>query len=410
MTTLGKFLAAKEPLFDLALEQLEKRTHKKGVDAALAAEIAQRSAERIRTLGLPVDCTGSDLYNALIQKVKEQDEHFAKAIGGTDPEDLRQMIPLIVDSVTKQDIPRRGFFLKTDVAAGFLRKNPPMKIMARLGYDTLDGLLENENIFEVFLALRFAEDAGWLNSFNRQYHSLEASDFEERDIELVQFDADKWGNIAEHFIQKKLHNITHSKEMGAIGVMPMTIERMTGVTLKVYPLLMHYYNEVRLYSAFFKLIKSKRGFGEIVAETLIADTPPVKVSGGQYVHWRVIQRYFGKLKNEYHPEIFEPHVHPEDLHWRRAEEVMYKIDPELGWWKDLDYVAVLRGEDIVTFNLMDVSLSYSNGLDYPDRYIYHFREALWNEIFARYMGEKTLEEQILVQLDNDLIAPERIKR
>ena len=44
---------------------------------------------------------------------------------------------------------------------------------------------------------------------------------------------------------------------------------------------------------------------------------------GSHVHWRVIQRYFGKLENEYHPEIFEPHVQPEDLHWRKAEEALY---------------------------------------------------------------------------------------
>jgi hypothetical protein len=36
------------------------------------------------------------------------------------------------------------------------------------------------------------------------------------------------------------------------------------------------------------------------------------------------------------------------------------------------------------------------------------REALWNEIFMRYMGEPVLKKQILQQLDNDMIKPEEL--
>jgi hypothetical protein len=185
---------------------------------------------------------------------------------------------------------------------------------------------------------------------------------------------------------------------------------MTGITLKVMPLLFHYFNEIRLYSSFFKLMQSKQNFGAIVSDTLIADPAHIKITDNAHIHWRVIQRYFGKLVGEKHPEIFEPHVQPEDLHWRRAESVMYEIDPELEFWDGLDYVGVLKGTDAITFNLMDVSLSYSNGIAYQDRYLYHFREALWNEVFARYFGEKVLEEQLLVKLDNAVISPEVLTR
>jgi hypothetical protein len=59
---------------------------------------------------------------------------------------------------------------------------------------------------------------------------------------------------------------------------------------------------------------------------------------------------------------------------------------------------------------MDLSLGYSNSIGFENRYLYHFREALWNEIFARYMGEKALEEQLLEKLDNAVISPELLTR
>lgn len=407
MSTLARFLQAKEPLFDTALTQLEHDTGKKGVDVKLAAEIAETVAAKTKALGLGPDCTGQELYAALIKRVAEHDDHLARKIGGHDPEDLAEMIPLIVKAAEAAPLPRDGWFLKEDKARDMLRRTPPLAVMERLGYHLISQLLDNEDIYELFLSLRFAEDPDWLNQFDAQYKELSSSDFEPRQIRVVPFDPNKWGDIAEHFIAKKRHNITHSKEMGAIAIMPMTEARMTGVTLKVMPLLFHYFNEIRLYSSFFKLMKDKRNFGEIVATTLIADTPNVPVTEHHVVHWRVIQRYFAKLK-EPHPEIFEPHVQPEDLHWRRAEEVLYEIDPELEFWRGLDFVAAQKGQDTVTFALMDVSLSYSNGLAYEDRYVYHFRESLWNEIFVRYLGMGTLENQVLAKLDSAMIRPEEL--
>jgi hypothetical protein len=156
-------------------------------------------------------------------------------------------------------------------------------------------------------------------------------------------------------------------------------------------------------------MRTKKNFGAIVADTLIADPAHVHLTEHSHIHWRVIQRYFGKLTGEVHPEEFEPHVQPEDLHWRRAEEVLYEIDPELAFWRGLDFVGVFKGPDAITFNLMDLSLSYSNAIPYADRYLYHFRESLWNEIFARYLGEKVLETQLLEKLDNAVIKPETLE-
>ncbi len=407
MSTIGKFLEAKEPLLDHALVQLEEETGKKGVDVRLAADIAETAASHAKHLGLKPNYSGPELYHALIKQVALHDEHLARKIGGKDPSDLNEMIPLIVKAAESAPLPKDGWFLKEDKARAMLRAHPPVAVMERLGYHLVSQLLETENIYELMLSLRFAEDADWLNVFDATYKGLKPTDFEPREIKVVTFDPKKWGDIAVHFIAKKRHNITHSKEMGAIAIMPMTETRMTGVTLKVMPLLFHYFNEIRLYSSFFKLMQDKTNFGAIVAETLIADTPKLRLTEHSHIHWRVIQRYFAKLK-EPHPEIFQPHVQPEDLHWRRAEEVLYEIDPELEFWRGLDFVAVMKGHDTVTFALMDVSLSYSNGLHYDDRYLYHFRESLWNELFARYLGEKVLEQQLLVHLDSAMIKPETL--
>lgn len=409
-TILRDLLDAEEPIFSLSLRQLETASGHQGTDARLIGEIAEKMRHAAEALGLdPQDTTGVELYNALTNKIAADNERVTKLIGGTDPDDVKQMVPLMVAAVEKMGINRKAWVLKRSVAKKLLKEMPPKQLMKHLGYRSIDSMLKHENIDEVYTALRFSEGGEWLQKYNELFKTIKPSDFETRDISIVVMDHDKYVDLATHFVEKKLHNITHTKEMGVIVVVPMHTDRMKGITLKSLPLMFHYINEIRLYSSFFKLKQVNPNFGATVVDTLNADPGNASEMAGQHVHWRVIQRYFGKLKDEAHPEAFEPHVQPEDLHWRHAEEMLALLDPEMKFWQDVDYVAKKYDDQIVTLNLMDVSLSYSNGEKYGTHYIYHFRESLWNEIFMRYMGHKNLEDQILKQLDNDMIAPEKLK-
>jgi hypothetical protein len=406
---LRDLLNAKEPLFSKSLEQLEKASHNPGADVKLIADIHLKAREAMKKLGLDEkDTTGPELYHALNAQIHEHNKHLAESIGGNESMTVGELLPLMKKAAEKVKTPRDCWVLRKSVAKDMLRKMPPPNIMKRLKHRSVESMLKHENLAEIYGALRFAESPEWLNDFNELYKSLRPSDFETRKIEIVVMPHDRWGDIAEHFVEKKRHNITHLKELGVILMLPVKQDHLPGITIWVLSLLFHYTNEIRLYSAFFKMQQVKKNFGDIIVETLIADPDLGPIMAGQNIHWRVIQRYFGKLEKESHPEIFEPHVQPEDLHWRKAEDVLYEIDPELKFWEDLDYVALMYEDRPLPFNMMDVAASYCNQTPYEERTIYHFREALWNEVFMRYMGEKALQEQVLKQLDNDMIAPEKL--
>jgi hypothetical protein len=407
---LRDLLDAEEPLFTVAIQQLERASGRPGADARLIGDILHKAHHAMRSMSLhPADTTGKEFYHALLARVKSDNERMTKLIGGRDSSDVAQLVPLMIAAADKVKFNRRAFVLKHDKAKDLLRQMPPRKLMERLGYDDADAMFKGEDFDEIYTALRFSEGSEWLNEYNELFKTVTPDDYEERDTRILAMDHDKYVDLAEHFTQKKLHNVTHTKELGVIVVVPLRDTHSKGLTLKTLPLLFHYMNEIKLYSNFFKLQSMKPNFGETVVETLIADPGKASQMAGQYVHWRVIQRYFGKLKDESHKEAFEPHVHPEDLHWRRAEDLLYQIDPEMSFWKDNDYVGLMFDGAPVTVNFVDVALSYSNSIPYESRYVYHFRESLWNEIFARYMGFPNLASQILEDLDNDMIAPEKIK-
>lgn len=403
---LRDLLDAEEPIFTLALRDLERSTGKSGVDSRLVGDISFQTRQALDELGLGVGATAEETYYALLSRVERDNARVAKIVGATDPDNIQATVPYLVAAANKVDFHRNVFVLKHEKAKEFLRVHPPKNLIEHLGYENVEELFEKENFGELYTALRFSEGPDWLNEYDELFKTVTAEDYEERDLEIIVMDHEKYVGLAEHFVEKKLHNVTHTKEMGVIVVVPVHQKRWKGLTLKTLPLLFHYMNEVKLYSTFFKhKSRTAHNFGEVVMETLIADPDAGSQMAGQHVHWRVIQRYFGKLKDEAHPEAFEPHVQPEDLHWRRAEDLLYQIDPEMKFWENRDWVGYAFDGQIVTLNFIDVALSYSNSQPFETRLIYHFRESLWNEIFARYMGMPTLKKQVLEQLDNDMIKP-----
>lgn len=407
---LRDLLDAEEPIFSESIRQLEQVSGRHGADVKLIGDITAMAHENLRQMGLnPATSTGEEIYYGLLAKLEQDIQRLTRIIGASDPEDVQHLVPFMIEAANKVKFNRKVFVLKREKAKELLRQMPPKQLMAKLGYESADQMFENEDFDEIYTALRFSEGPEWLNEYNELFKQITPADYEERDLRIVQMNHDKYVDLAAHFVQKKLHNVTHTKEMGIIVVVPMHQRKMRGLVLKTLPLLLHYMNEVKLYSTFFKIKSKQPHFGETVVNTLIADPGAGSQLVGKQIHWRVIQRYLGRHKEDAVDMVaFEPHVQPEDLHWRRAEDLLYQIDPELEFWKDRDYVALNYDGFPVAFNLFDVSFAYSNKEPYAGRYAYHFRESLWNEIFVRYMGFKNLANQVLEQLDNEMINPAKL--
>ena len=88
--------------------------------------------------------------------------------------------------------------------------------------------------------------------FEKAYGNLTADDFEEREVMLKILEP-QWLDVAEKFLEKKYHNVSHLKEFGVIFVIPLKID-MPGETLRLFTLILHYLNEVPFYSKLFQLV------------------------------------------------------------------------------------------------------------------------------------------------------------
>jgi len=410
-TTVTEFFAhqlSTDPdIFTRGIEQLEYVTDKKNVLENLFEENQEKVKNILSHLKLTYP-TVEELYTEVEKNVQYLDNQIFELLDKpvcTSNEGCANLI----SSVLALHRDRAGFFLKRKVAEELMRRNPPQNIMKELGYNDVEEMLEREELFEIYAALRFMEDRDWLNNtYIAEYRKLTKDDFESRPIEIRVLEAKKWKRVTDAFLHKKLHPMSHLKELGMIFVVPG--EKMRDVlTLYLFGMTSHYLDEVNLYSNYFKYYSEDPSFGEKIVSAIRGDVPAISLSKGDPNKWLVIQRYLFK-EDPKDPRLATPHINPEALYHRGSSHTllkMAKIIPNLDYeiWKHSNYVAVWfptkDGDQILTnFNLMDNIMSVMNSLHYKDWYNYHFHEALWNKIFMKFFSVEKLETTVVKHLSD----------
>jgi hypothetical protein len=402
---LSQLLSADEPHFSTTIKQLEQITSRPGIDTRLIAELLQKSQKVVKSLGLdPKDTTGEELFLALTVRIRSHEMHLKKHIKVSDTNPN----VAIKQAIDNAKIHKTAWVLKKSVAKRLLQKYPPTRVMQLLGYTSIDSMLKRENLLALFACVRIVESSAWVSKFNKGYKLLTASDFETRAIEVILLDEPKFKPLQQ--IQKQPpHAVTHLKELGVVALLPSAMQQKPGYVITTLLVLLHYLNEIRLHSSYFKLLQVRASFGKLMVESLNNNELTAANLAGKQLHWRVVQRYFGIGDTTVHPDFFQPHMQPEDLYWHRVDEQLVLIDPELRFWKDLEYIGVMAQAKPVSFNVLDSCLMYYTETGYQQRTYRYMQEALWSELLMRYMNEKIVEGQVLSQLDSSMTRHDRLR-
>lgn len=385
-------------------QQMEAISGQKDVIESIGRENKILVAKSLEELGLPEDANADEIYNALIGKLIHIDKHLFELLGKPDLSNMSNVCGKMCETAFQVFSPPKGLFIKQEKVIDLLEKHKPDNLLNHFQYKSAGELVEKEGFASVVSALRFAQSNEWMHRFfDAAYGDIKPNDFEEREVELIVLDR-KWLKVAEKFLAKKYHNVSHLKEFGIIFITPIMIDS-PGETSRMFTLILHYLHEVPFYSGLFRRFMDDPDFNSKFKSLLRGDVPSGQILEGGKVVWRIVQRYLAK-DNENDPRLFEPHVNPEAEHWFRAEgdfnrlsRMMKRDDGELrlSAWTGLDFVGdffkdVNGQEQLVSFNFIDLTMSLvKKGYI---KYLYHHQEALWNKIFSEYMGRETMNRLI----------------
>ena len=399
---LSELLGAREPHFRLGLKQLEQAAGLPSEDIRLSTEVMRKLQDKLRELSLdPRDTTGRELYAALMQRTKDDNQALCELLGSD--VDEHNLMPRIERLVQSLDVPKQVFAVKLLVAKRLLRKNPPKKVMKQLGYRSLESMLKHETAPALFAATHMVESAQWHKSMLAAYKKLLPSDFEARDVLLSSPASERWEKISSEYVAKSRQNIVSFRELGAVVLLPLAADQVEGAPLATTLLTLRAINDIRVTSAYLKLHLVRPDFGIVVAEIAQAEPQTKAKIADTILPWKLVHRYFARHADAYNSDIFAPHVQPEDLQWHSAEDALAKLHPRFEFWQHASHLGLLHAGETVSLNFLDAVLNFCNKLPYEQRTLAHLRDHLWHELMLRYMQQGSLEQTVHEQLNDELV-------
>jgi hypothetical protein len=403
---LSEALEAPEPFFRLGLRRLEAANGHPGADIRFSTEVGRATQAKLKQLGLdPHDTTAEELYHVLQERIKADDARLTKTLrtrAATHVSAEADVVAGMIHALRELPDSKRCFALKASVLKSIARKLPPKKAVKQLGYRSLDSFLKHETPVSVLAAAWLSEGSHWQQRWLEQYKHLKPSDFEDRNIALVQLDSKRWRSLAASTLSQKKHNLLSFKELGALVFLPLPPDAPAGSTTVSLALALHELNEIRAGGTFLKLCQVRPDFGSVV-QTVASGEPRLSSRLlDEPVPWHLIQRYYAQLTHHDHEEVFEPHLQLEDIAWHPIEQALGAIEPGFKFWQNSAHLGLLRDRHPVSLNVVDAALNYCNQLPFERRVVQHFQRSLWHELLLRYLRHEPVEQTILAELQPQL--------
>src|SRR3989339_88328 len=402
---LSKILRTPPQVLSDLDQRMTALTGKAGIIDKIINENETLVERTLNELGLHKDSEAEVVYKVLMERLMHLDQHLFKLLDEPDLSKPEEADVKLTKAALNLFTPPKGFFIKKEKAVELLDKFKPDKLLSYFGHATVAQLLAKEDFASVVSSLRFTQSTEWMhNFFDVAYGELTPEDFEEREVD-IKILGGEWLKVANSFLEKKYHNLSHLKEFGIIFVIPLPIDT-PGETTRMFTLLLHYLHEVPFYSDLFRGYAKDQDFINKFKSLLRGDISPDPVPSTGHINWRIVQRYLAK-DNELDFRLFEPHVNPEAEHWFKVGHDLGGLSVEgggmnMGYWHGLDFVSSYfkdgASERLVSFELIDSVMSLVKKGEV--KYSYHQQEALWNKIFIDYMGRDKLNELVNKNITN----------
>lgn len=394
---IAHILRAKEETLARLEQDMDAVTGKSGILDFLVQENEKRTTQMLQRID-GTNLTAEQIYESFKEYLERIDQRIYYLLGGPNLANRNDACNKMCEAARSLRNIGRGFFIKKEKAIALLEKSPPTNLLDHFGYVTVRELIEKQGFASIFSALRFTQDTPWMHSFfENAYAGLTAEDFEEREVELKVLEP-QWLTVAEKFLEKKYHNVSHLKEFGIIYIIPIPIDT-PGETLRMFLLLLHYLNEVPFYSRLFRRFSQESNFVFKLKSLLRGDVPTIPTINHQPLtgNWMIVQRYLAK-DDANDPRLFVPHVNPEAEHWYLATQQISQLqEADLSQFHELHWTGKYfptrdSTEELVSFDLVDLSMSLVKRGQI--KYLYHQQEALWNQIFTEYLGRDRMNALI----------------
>lgn len=383
-------LARPEHLVSDAIQRLEELSGFQSIDIHMLAEINSKLRQKTDELGLdPSDTTGPELYYSLLSKY-ERDDHNLEKILNLDPHNYTYSIIKLAKHLLGE---QNSFALKNSAAKRVLIENPPKKLMKLLHYRSIESMLKRERVGEIFSVLPYTESARWFKGFEKSLKELGPTDFENRQVEILELSAGRWKDL------KRTNVVSEDLLTATVTIWPTggdseSLSRTLTSIFKNVQSIQLAGNNLRLSQwskLFFKQLQN-------IINNDFKKSPAL--IGPQQIAWKPLHNHLNK--QVFDGDIFE--TSSENSKPISISGLLGKLNPDFTWWSGIEHVGRIQKNLPISLHLEDVSKNFEKKLIYKERNVQNLCSSLWDEVIKRYIVHPGVGNHILSQLN--LIEPQ----
>ena len=406
---LSELLEAREPDFRRSIDALESANANPAQDIRLSQQLVQANRQKIAELGLdPEDTTGSELYHALIEKLKRDDRLLIRRlreISASKVSAAANITDGLAVALKELSGGSQVFALKTSVAKRILTKLPPKHTLKALGYRSNSSMLKHEPVALIVSMSEIVESDSWRKQYLNQIKSLKPSDFEQRKICVIVPNKPSLEPAFRSLAISSNQTALINSELMSIIILPVINNQpKSGLTTASLSLALEGLNTLYTASSYLRLSQFTKEFGHRL-ELVSNQEPQLGMSKiNTPLSWETLERFVFRASGsiEY---ILETPVDIDVLfNWQPVESLLHKIEPKLNFWSDTGHLSVYDGKTPVSLNVMDNALNVVNRLPYGKHLRHHAQRALWQELMLRYIRPDLLKDAIEREMQPQLAA------
>lgn len=367
-----------------------------GHDLRLVSDITLARKRALKSLNLDeTDTTSKELFFALRHRAVKTNVELENALDISSTESSTEAISKIIAFIDTLEINRDVWAVKHAVIKQILKKHCPKKTLKLLGLRSIDSVLKRTNANEILALAYQVETVEWKTKLHGYYKKLKPTDFQATTSQVFVVN-----ELRTERLQKGGYNTSHivvpNHETGTIMIVPPA-QRFKLDTLALTLALLQTLYELRVYSAYFRLISVKDNFGTRLHKALHGGLNG-KIQETE-IGWKVLQRHFSHTPATF-KTIEQPHLQHEDVLLVTPLNALVDTIPQMKFWDEYSYVYMADNQHPVSLHLLDVVTNASNELSYENSVHMHLSQQLWEELGLRYLQHEVIQRDTIKRFED----------
>jgi len=366
---LREIIGGREPTFSNRIKELEDLTGRRTLDIELTADMLAKLSDATKKLKLdPFDTTPEEIYAALKLRAMEHDQLLRDSYHN----ELVEMIRKINHHEHVSEIP----VIKQSTLRSIIGDIPPKKVMACLGYRSVNSLLKRADLEQVLVGAFILESVTWHRTFSKKLKQCKVSD--------ITLDKPKVIIIDEKFVKdlQHPHNLPYVQFAGLIGVSGVLSKNQCG-WLEIAARAADGLFYVHQRGVYLKLFRFQTSILKKIVEISYLNSLSVTKVSTIRVSWASVYSYINRNLGSI---VFtdESAVDKSDFKWSGPVELLRNVHHLLDFWKETRITAKPTNSKPVSLNVSDIAFNALHGLSYEQRSYGHLARQTLDELLSRY--------------------------